>query len=31
MLTAESVSNGSVDLRSYRDAFPSAFQRPGPG
>ncbi len=31
VLAAESVSNGTVDLRSYRDAFPSAFQRPGPG
>jgi putative pantetheine hydrolase len=25
MLAAESVSNGAVDLRSYRDAFPSAL------
>jgi putative pantetheine hydrolase len=25
MLAAESVTNGAVDLRSYRDAFPSAF------
>ncbi|WP_270886775.1 P1 family peptidase [Pedococcus sp. 5OH_020] len=25
MLAAESVSNGVTDLRSYRDAFPSAF------
>jgi putative pantetheine hydrolase len=27
VLAAESVNNGTVDLRSYRDAFPSAFER----
>ena len=26
ILAAESVSNGTVDLRSYRDAFPSAVR-----
>ena len=26
VLAAESVANGSVDLRSYRDAFPSAVR-----
>jgi putative pantetheine hydrolase len=31
MLAAESVSNGAVDLRSYRDAFPSAFGAPPGG
>ena len=27
VLAATSVANGTVDLRSYRDAFPSAFRR----
>ena len=31
MLAAESVSNGAVDLRSYRDAFPSALAVPPGG
>ena len=26
VLAAESVDNGTVDLRSYRDAFPSAVR-----
>jgi hypothetical protein len=26
VLSATSVSNGAVDLRSYRDAFPSAVR-----
>jgi putative pantetheine hydrolase len=26
VLAAESVANGTVDLRSYRDAFPSAVR-----
>jgi len=29
VLSATSVSNGTVDLRSYRDAFPSAFRAAG--